>query len=461
MKVFILLPDGVSLRNFAYTSFYTLGKEKGIDVVFWNATPFDLDKLGVSNLKIENPKVNWFTDILKSACKKIELKLFTIREKDSIYLEYNFPVKINSLKKFLKSILIEFFSKIYASENGLLKIRKKIIRRERNTKYYKSCINILKKENPNIIFCTSQRAGIAIAPLTAASDLNIPTASFVYSWDNIPKATTIVTTDFYFVWSDLMKKQLLKYQTYIKTNQVIVTGSPQFENHFNKDYKMSREAFCELHGLDISKKYICFSGDDFTTSPTDEFYLRDLAEAIMLLNNKGYNLGIIFRRCPVDFSNRYDKIIDKYQHIIRPIEPLWKKIGQDWDKIMPTKEDLQLQTNIIAHTECVVNLGSSMVFDYASYNKPCAFINYNYLNTLKTHKKGVYVYDYIHFRSMPTQSAVIWLSDPKTIDVQLEKLLKNSIKTVLEAKSWFEIINLHPPEKSSNRLWEQLHKLIT
>ena len=43
----------------------------------------------------------------------------------------------------------------------------------------------------------------------------------------------------------------------------------------------------------FSKKYICFSGDDITTSPNDPVYLGDTAKAIMKLNESGQNLGIV------------------------------------------------------------------------------------------------------------------------------------------------------------------------
>jgi hypothetical protein len=37
--------------------------------------------------------------------------------------------------------------------------------------------------------------------LLAAQQLGIPTATFIFSWDNLPKATMVVETDYY-VWSD-------------------------------------------------------------------------------------------------------------------------------------------------------------------------------------------------------------------------------------------------------------------
>jgi hypothetical protein len=460
IKIFILLTDGVGLRNFAYTSFYHLGIKKGYEIVFWNATPFDLNRLDISSVVIKKPKLHWYTDILKSACKKIELKLFAHRENDSIYYEYDFPLQKKSIKKLLKSALIVLYSKLYASEKGMLKIRNKIIKNEKKTSYYKDCIRDLKLENPDFVFSTTQRSGIAIAALEAAKKLGISTASFIFSWDNIPKATTVVNSNFYFVWSDHMKKELLHYQRYIKPEQVKVTGTPQFENHYDKSLQQAKKTFFESYGLDLGKKYICFSGDDITTSPKDELYLRDVAKAVRSLNEKEHNLGIIFRRCPVDFSNRYDEILEMYKDVIVSLDPIWEILGNVWNGILPTKEDLKLQTNIIAHTECVVNLGSSMVFDYVSHNKPCAYINYNYLNPSIEAEKGVYVYDYVHFRSMPSQEAVIWFSHPDNIANQLEHMLANKDKTVSKAKEWFEVINGHSPADASKRILEHINNLL-
>lgn len=459
-KVFVLVSDGVSLRNFAYTSFYKLGIEQGYDVVFWNATPFNLEQLNLKEVKISNAKPSTFSDVLKTALIRIELNLFSKREKDAIYQKYKFPLSYKTIKASVKSLIIECYSKLYNSENGIIKIRKKITASERKTSYYKDCKLTLEAEEPELVLSTSQRALAAIAPLTAAQDLNIPTASFIYSWDNIPKATTVVTTNFYFVWSTYMKKELLHYQRYISPNQIKVTGTPQFENHFDATLKTSKTDFFKAYNLDVNKKYICFSGDDITTSPKDELYLRDVAKAVRSLNKKEYNLGVVFRKCPVDFSDRYDTIIEEYKDVIVAIDPIWKKMGVAWNGILPTKEDYKLQTNIIAHTECVVNLGSSMVFDYAAHNKPCAFIDYNYLNASNSYKKGVHVYDFVHFRSMPSKEAVVWLSKPDTIADQLEAVMENPSKTVSKAKSWFEIINVHPPENACNRFWIEIDKLV-
>jgi len=101
----------------------------------------------------------------------------------------------------------------------------------------------LTKEKPDFIFCTNQRPSQAIAPILAAQDLGIPTATFIFSWDNLPKATTLVETDYYFVWSEHMKKEVLMYCPYVPAEKILVTGTPQFESHFDSNLLQTKEAF--------------------------------------------------------------------------------------------------------------------------------------------------------------------------------------------------------------------------
>jgi hypothetical protein len=72
--------------------------------------------------------------------------------------------------------------------------------------------------------------------------------------------------------------------------------------------------------LDLTKKYICYSGDDETTSPLDQYYLEDLAMVVRNLNAKGENLGIIYRKCPVDTTTRYDEVVEKYKDCIAVLD---------------------------------------------------------------------------------------------------------------------------------------------
>lgn len=459
MKVFIFLPDGVGLRNFAFTNFYEIGKNNGHNIVFWNNTNFPLEKdFGFNEIEVVNAKSTPLSDIYKRAKILAELKLNYKKTNDKAYLSYIFPHSYKGLKKGLKSLFVDYLVKFNTSKKGVDKLRKKIFDLERKTTYYKLAKAQLKKERPDVIFCTNQRPILAVAPLLAAMDLGIPTASFIFSWDNLPKATLVVDTDYYFVWSAYMKDELLKYYPHISKEQIKITGTPQFEPHFDTSILQSKSQFFKSYNLEETKIYICFSGDDETTSPNDEFYLKDVAQAVKELNKEGHNIGIVFRKCPVDFSGRYDEIIKAYSDTIVTIDPLWEKKGEGWNTIMPTKADLALLANTSKHCDLVINVGSSMVFDFVIHNNACAYLNYKTetVNNEKWNTKTIY--NFIHFKSKPSEDAVLWINSRKDIKNVILKAMNNELE-IEQTKKWFKIINIDNPAEASKNIWETINNI--
>lgn len=460
-KVFILLPDGVGLRNFALTQFNTLGKEMGYEIVYWNNTPFKIKgELGYEEVVIENNQINTWTTVYTRARKRCELNVFDRKFKESVYNTYNFPHSYKGFKNAIKSINVDFLVATKSTEKGVNSIREKIKKLERSSVKYDYCKKQLQEHKPDLIFCTNPRPSQAIAPILAAQDLGIPTASFIFSWDNLPKATTLIEPDFYFVWSDYMKKELLQYCPYVKENQVFVTGTPQFESHFDKSLLQTKEAFFKTHNLDLEKKYICFSGDDIVTSPLDQYYLEDLALSVRELNQKGYNLGIIYRKCPVDFTERYDAVLEQYKDVIVSIDPLWRPIGTSWNEIMPTKEDFALQANICEHTAFVGNIASSMVFDFVAHDKSCLFFDYEQPQLQKGIRDIGQNYKYIHFRSMPSLEAALFVYNKEDLTTKVKAILDGEISNVPMGKKWFDVVVGTEPTKASESIWGCIDKIL-
>lgn len=458
-KLLVLLPDGVGLRNFAFTSFVEIGESLGWEVVFWNQTPFELSELGLQEIALRG-KPRPLTDLFKRAKINAELDLREKRFRDPVYQTYKFPSSNTGLKAKLKNILVSLFTRIFNGEKGVRRLQKRMKATERKSTFYTHCKDVLEREKPSYVFCTNQRPINALTPLTAAQDLGIPTGTFIFSWDNLPKATMVVETDHYFVWSEHMKQELLYYYPFLKPDEIIITGSPQFEPHFDLSLRKERTKFYEEQGLDQDREYICFSGDDETTSPDDPGYLEDLAEAVNKLNNGETKFGIIFRRCPVDFSGRYNEVLEKYKALIVPVAPKWKKMGGRWNSILPTKEDLELQINTILHSSAVVNLASSMVFDFAVLEKPCLYLNYEVDEKADKTWSPQKVYNFVHFRSMPSKSAVIWLNSKNEIKEKITFALTGAPNNLKQAQLWFQKINLHPPREASERIWEGINNSL-
>ena len=462
-KVFILFPDGVGLRNFAFTGFKEIGDKLDFDITYWNNTVFPIkETLGFQELKIQSTRIHPKTPVLSHARKRVELALSRKRTNDPVYNTYRFPLKWNSIKHFLKSTFVTYHERFSATQKGWRQLMNQMYAAERSTSRYQEVRKQLIEHQPNLVFCTTQRATQAIAPILAAQDLGIKTACWIYSWDNLPKGMSTIETDYYFVWSELMKRQLLEYYPKTKPDQIFVTGTPQFEPHYDTDILLSRKQFCEEHGLNVGTRYICFSGDDQTTSPLDQYYLEDTAVAVRRLKEEGLDIGIIYRQVPVDFTGRYDEVLKYYKDVITPIAPLWQPMGKGWNEVMPTKADFTRLVNTCYHSELVVNICSSMVFDFVIHDKPTIYPNYEQPQLRRGIRDIGQNYEYVHFRSMPDrEKSVIWAYDKSEIYKGIKGLLDGELNPVPITRQWYGIVNKpESPEKASERIWQEINKIL-
>ena len=210
----------------------------------------------------------------------------------------------------------------------------------------------------------------------------------------------------------------------------------------------------------MEKKYICFSGDDETTSPLDQFYLEDLTKAVRSLNNKGENLGIIYRKCPVDLTNRYDKVIEENIDLITRIDPIWNAVGRVWNQVMPTKEDVAMLVNVCYHSEFVTNVCSSTVFDFVIHNKSCIYYNYEQPQLKSGIRDIGQNYKYVHFRSMPSKEAAVFCTDKNDLEGLVHDILNRELSNVKDGLTWYEIIAGETPKKASKNIWSTIKQIL-
>ncbi|MCD0471098.1 CDP-glycerol glycerophosphotransferase family protein [Flavobacterium sp. JAS] len=354
----------------------------------------------------------------------------------TLLTNWNWNQKSFSKKVFYK--LIEKSTPFFSSYDRILKLEKRYQDALRQNSFYKEVKEILQKTKPNVIFCSHQRALNAASIFAAAADLDIKTSTVIYSWDNLPKARLALRADNYLVWSDYMKKELELYYPEISSDSIHVTGTPQFEFYQDKSNIIDKETFYKRYNLDLNKKIICFSGDDTKTSPDDPSYLKDIAEEFVKGNLQN-DYQILLRRCPVDFSGRFDNVVEEYGDLIKEASPLWYfSKSKEWSAVYPSLEDVKLLVSTAFYSDVVVNVGSTMAFDFGMFNKPCVFINYDQVKKNVQNWSVKTIYQFQHFKSMPKQDAVIWLnSKEEIIDKIIHKKHWNSTQSLMK---WFDIV---------------------
>jgi hypothetical protein len=305
----------------------------------------------------------------------------------------------------------------------------------------------LKDLNADSIFITHQRVPGLMPICLAAKALNIKSTTAIFSWDNLPKARLCVSTDYYILWSNWMKSDMNVFYPEINETQLKIVGTPQFEFYKQNDRVSDRASFAKTYGLNPKSKWICFSGDDEYTSPYDPVYLNDIAEAVSLLDGP---IQLIFRRCPVDFTSRYDTVLEKYKNLIVSIDPIWHTDSEAWVGYFSKPDDVDLQVNLANHCEGVINLGSTMALDFATFNKPCVYLNYDVVKD--DNWSTEFIYKFHHFKSMKDLEAVGWINSKSEISNIVVDLLNENSSIGKDKKLWLEKLVLCPLEANSIKL---------
>ncbi|MGC6429630.1 MAG: hypothetical protein ACON5F_01155 [Jejuia sp.] len=437
-KIIFVVPDGTGIRNYLFSQIIPLLVQEGHKFLLYHALSEKAIK-EIENLygfTIEHKSIpiyreTFFQKFFRESICFARLLHNTKLEGNETILT-NWKRNHGGIKQLFYKCAEFFGYYLHLKYPRILNAEKR---------YQKLLVDSLKPEKeflssyePDVIFCTHQRAVKAIPVFKAASELGIKTITAIYSWDNLVKARLAIRSNNYIVWSDYMKKELQRYYPEIKSNQILTTGTPQF-CLYKRANLLSKAKFFSLYDLDYDKFTICFSGDDELTSPYDPRYLEDLAVCITE-HNLDQKVQIIFRRCPVDISSRYDDVLKKYEVLITPITPKWSNTDEDWTQLFPYFEDVDLLANICRYSDLVVNIGSTMAHDFTYFDNPAAFINYDV--TFDENWSVNTIYAYQHFRSMPTKDAVLWVNSPEDYIKIIRDLNQHK---VVPGKDWFKRIN--------------------
>ena len=460
MKICIIVPDGIGLRNYLFSSLvdkFDVSDEIVIMTVLPETIIEEVQALHtkkITYLPMMRYKETFWGNLLKEASTYARLRFNSYIMQNSTTM-INWTRKKKGFKRKTFFFLASVLGYLYRNYYGILKLETLYDNIIHKTECFRKYIDILKEMRPDVVFCTHQRSLDASVVIEAAQKLNIPTAVAIYSWDNLPKARLLVRSRFYVLWSDYMQEELRDYYPEINLRYCLVTGTPQFEFYFDKTLHQTKEEFFKNHNLNPAKKVLCFSGNDLTF-PCDDLYLQDIAEELLKMPDEE-RPQILLRRCPVDNSGRFNKVVEKYPDLIKVSEPLWKSSDEGWDFNLPTYEDVKLLVNVILHSDAVINIGSTMAHDFAVMGKPAIYINYDQPTVQDW--SAITNNQYQHFRSMPNKNCVIWLNNKTEIIDKVKHAMQENPPEVANQKKWFEIVAMHPVTKASENIVKVLKRI--
>ncbi|HSF54571.1 MAG TPA: hypothetical protein VLA71_12505, partial [Algoriphagus sp.] len=148
------------------------------------------------------------------------------------------------------------------------------------------------------------------------------------------------------------------------------------------------------------------------------------------------DIQILFRPVPIEGHQRYLEVLEKYSNIVL-MPPKWKH-GKVWNTFFPYYEDIAVLVNLARHCSTVINVGSTMALDFAQFDKPGLYVNYNVVPTHPWSIKRTYQFQ--HFRTMDGLDPVGWINSPEEIESKILQAIENPGIVGPDRKKWKEKI---------------------
>ncbi|WP_372938436.1 hypothetical protein [Seonamhaeicola sp.] len=372
-KLALVITDGVGFRNFILSDFLDYANQTFDEVVILSCLPKSIYKTH-TNLRVielhvfEETFKTWF---FRKAKEIAHLKL---NKEGNFGILDNLKANHSKLKttrgyatRFIYKLTTLFHSEVTIQQ--FQKLQDFTFRHHSITKAYSS---ILENEQFSLLFFTHQRPPY-IAPLVYAAKKNyIKTAAFIFSWDNLASKGRMASNfDYYLVWSDLMKRDLLRFYKSVKENTIKVVGTPQFVPYVMDVYKMQASEFFKDFDLNPKLKTICFSCGDISTSKNDELYIKTIAKAIDAGHIEPVNF--IVRTSPAEDPIRFKALVETYP-FIKWHFPKWKQVRakhqEAWSQRIPTIDDVKQLRALLEYSDLNINMLSTMSLDFMMFDKP-------------------------------------------------------------------------------------------
>jgi hypothetical protein len=232
---------------------------------------------------------------------------------------------------------------------------------------------LFERTRPSLVFNASHvHSRVAVQAVQAAQWLGIPTATFIFSWDNLTSQGRVLPEyDHYLVWNEEIRDQLLRIYDNLRPSQVTVTGTPQFDFHFRPELHWSREHFCGSVGADPGRPIVLYTTGMPNHMPGEPRFVEGIADMLRDSPDRYRLAQLLVRVYPKDTTGRFDELRARRPDILFqrvPWEPNW---------LTPLEEDAHVLTNTLRHCAVGINVASTITLELCMFDKPAINVGYN------------------------------------------------------------------------------------
>lgn len=428
MRTAVLIPDGVGVRNFIIGRFLRDLTEAGTADVF-HIVPDELMPRLRNGL---DGRVAWHPLIDYRQSRAILAMNYSLGYAQMYWADTVSMRRIRSARprgSWQNKLLTRTTRAVGSLAAGPARIRMldrlhcRAVSRRPEVRHYRDLFSRLR---PQVVFSSNQRPTAVLPAVIAARELGIPAATFIFSWDNLSSKGRIAAPfDYYLVWSEHMRQELLRYYPDVAPERARVVGTPQFEPYAGCDLLWSREEFFARIGADPSRPLICYSGGDAGTCPEDQEHVRVLMELVRAGRIEGAP-QVIVRPVPVDDGARYARVRRDFPELIY-CQPEWVHAEPgNWTRVIPTPEDVRFLANLTQHCDLNINLGSTMTLDFGIHDKPVVNIAFDVADPpVFGLPVWEYYYNFEHYRPVVQLGAARFARSPGQLAEHINAYLRD------------------------------------
>ncbi|HVQ39739.1 MAG TPA: CDP-glycerol glycerophosphotransferase family protein [Pyrinomonadaceae bacterium] len=268
----------------------------------------------------------------------------------------------------LRSYLLEAEARLLASQTTIRSLFKRELEAfYRDYAHLDFYHDIFERYQPDLILSTVPHVSIEAPPILVGRRLGIKTACWINSWDNLTtKSAYFADYDHYFVWSERMRSELMRYYGKPAALPITATGVPHFDWYRSPSMQLSRAEFCKLMGLDPSHPIILYAMATPHLAPAEEVVVKRLAEDLHggAFKNEPQ---LIIRLHPADDGARLrDHQFEGSVKVQMPGKAGSGDIFQYYPSVAENREFV----NSIRHADVVINLASTITLDASVCDRP-------------------------------------------------------------------------------------------
>ncbi len=233
--------------------------------------------------------------------------------------------------------------------------------------------DLLERYRPAMVVASTPGWRLDRYLLREARRRGTPTMTAIVGWDN-PSSYAIRGADVQWAtcWSELQRQEMVLGSDWPR-NRVDVSGMPSYDGYLRGSWRMSREEYFRLHGLDPARKLVAYASSFVHFAPNypnvealarlvSSDRLCEPAQLLVRLHPSH------FQEKPRLFAEERRRIQDlqakyRYVHVVQPV-PLGGSLGYY------SGEDMDEKASMMAHSDVMVTVYSTMLVETAIHDTP-------------------------------------------------------------------------------------------